>query len=213
MPKSNLRLPLSRERVVSAAIALVDRDGLQALSMRRLGAELGVEAMSLYNHVPSKSALESGVVAALLGRLELPPAGSDWRASFRESCMRYRALLLEHPNAIPLFATLQLTTPGAVHAAGGVMAMLRAGGFDAENAHLILATVQSYVIGFALWEVGTAPLRADPRFAMPDGPVELPPDADPYLVELLPRLAVTSCDDSFAFGVDRLVAGIEALRQ
>lgn len=213
MSASSVRQPLSRERIVTAAIALVDRDGLTALSMRRLGAELGVEAMSLYNHVPSKSALEGEIAGALLSRLELPAPGPDWRAGFREGCHRYRALLLEHPNAIPLFATLQLTSPGAVHAAGGVMAMLRAGGFDAETAHLVLATVQSYVIGFALWEVGTAPLRADPKLALPSGPVELPPGADPYLFELLPLLAVTSCDDSFAFGVDRLVAGIEALRQ
>lgn len=198
---------------MTAAIALVDRDGLPALSMRHLGAELGVEAMSLYNHVPSKSALEDEIVGALLSRLELPTPGPDWRAGLREGCRRYRALLLAHPNAIPLFARLQLTSAGAVRAAGGVMALLRAGGFDAKTALEILETVQSYVIGFALWEVGTAPLRADPKLAMPVDPVELPQGADPYLFELLPRLAVTSCDDSFEFGVNVLVAGIEALRQ
>lgn len=181
--------------------------------MRRLGATLGVEAMSLYRHVPSKGALLDDVVAGLLGRLDLPEPGPQWQANVREGCRRYRALLLAHPNAVPLFATLQLTSPGAVQAAGSVMALLRAGGFDADLAQRVLSTIQSYVIGFALWEVGTAPFRADPRYAMPADPVALPEGADPYLVELLPRLATTSCDDSFEFGVNVLVAGIEALRQ
>ncbi len=213
MGSSTTREPLTRERIVGAAIGLLDRDGLDALSMRHLGTALGVEAMSLYRHVPSKAALLDDVVAGLLMRLELPEPGPDWQANVREGCRRYRALLLEHPNAVPLFATLQLTSPSSVHAAGSVMALLRAGGFDAELALLALSTIQSYVIGFALWEVGTAPLRADPRYAMPADPVDLPSGADPYLVELLPRLVTTSCDDSFEFGVNALVAGIEALRQ
>ena len=213
MGSSSTREPLTRERIVGAAIGLLDRDGLDALSMRHLGTALGVEAMSLYRHVPSKAALLDDVVAGLLMRLDLPEPGPDWQANVREGCRRYRALLLEHPNAVPLFATLQLTSPSSVHAAGSVMALLRAGGFDAELALLVLSTIQSYVIGFALWEVGTAPLRADPRYAMPADPVDLPSGADPYLVELLPRLVTTSCDDSFEFGVNALVAGIEALRQ
>ena len=198
---------------MGAAIGLLDRDGLDALSMRHLGAALGVEAMSLYRHVPSKAALLDDVVAGLLMRLELPEPSPDWQGNVREGCRRYRALLLGHPNAVPLFATLQLTSPGAVHAAGSVMALFRAGGFDAELAMRALSTIQSYVIGFALWEIGTAPLRADPRYAMPADPVDLPPGADPYLFELLPRLATTSCDESFQYGVNALVAGIEALRQ
>lgn len=213
MNPSATREPLTRARIVDAAIALLDADGLEALSMRRLGADLGVEAMSLYRYVQSKSALLDDVVADLLLRLDLPEPSSDWQANVREGCRRYRALLLEHPNAVPLFATLQLTSPGALHAVSSVMALLRAGGFEADPAQHVLSTIQSYVIGFALWEAGTAPLRADPRFAMPAEPVELPPGADPYLVELLPRLAVTSCDDSFAFGVNVIIAGLEALRQ
>jgi hypothetical protein len=86
-----------------------------------------------------------------------------------------------------------------------VMAQLRAAGFDAQTALKTLATITSYVIGVAQWEVGTAPFRAE-------GAREsfvLPPDADPYLVELLPQLAEDDCDETFEFGLDVIVRGLE----
>jgi hypothetical protein len=116
----------------------------------------------------------------------------------------YRALLLRHPHAIPLLAALPLSDPSAARAAGAVMALLRAAGFDAQSALKTLATITSYVVGIAQWEVGTAPLRAEGR------DVTLPPDADPYLVELLPQLAEDDCDETFEFGLDVIVRGLEA---
>jgi AcrR family transcriptional regulator len=202
---TNTRTPLSRLRIAQAALAVVDRDGLEALSMRRLGAELGVEGMAVYRYFPNKAAVLAGVVEVLLAELVIPPPSNvPWTDVFRDVSRAYRALLLRHPHAIPLLAALPLSDPSAARAAGSVMALLRAAGFDAESALRTLATITSYVVGIAQWEVGTAPLRAEGR------DVTLPPDADPYLVELLPQLAEDDCDETFEFGLEVIVKGLEA---
>jgi AcrR family transcriptional regulator len=198
------RTPLTRLRIAEAALAVVDRDGLEALSMRRLGAELGVEGMAIYRHFPNKAAVLAGVVEALLAELVIPPPSDiPWQIVFRELARAYRALLLRHPHAIPLLAALPLSDPAAARAAGAVMAQLRAAGFDAQSALKTLATITSYVIGVAQWEVGTAPLRAAGH------DFTIPPGADPYLIELLPQLAEDDCDETFEFGLDVIVRGLE----
>ena len=202
------RTPLSNERIVAAAVELIDRGGLEALSMRHLGAALGVEAMSLYRHFPSKTALLEAVVGRLLAELLLPvPGSAPWQALFRALARDYRQLLLRHPNAIPLLATLQLSNPGALGAAGAVMALLRNAGFDARTSFYVLATVESYVIGFAYWEAGTAGQRTDGRPRPP-----LPPGADPYLVEHWNEVSEQDCDAAFEFGLDVFVAGLKRAR-
>jgi AcrR family transcriptional regulator len=202
---TNTRTPLSRLRIAQAALAVVDRDGLETLSMRRLGAELGVEGMAIYRHFPNKAAMLAGVVEVLLAELVIPPPSHiPWQLVFRDLSRAYRALLLRHPHAIPLLAALPLSDPAAARAAGAVMAVLRAAGFDARSALKTLATITSYVVGIAQWEVGTAPLRAEGH------DFTLPPDADPYLVELLPQLAQDDCDETFEFGLDVIVRGLES---
>jgi TetR/AcrR family transcriptional regulator, tetracycline repressor protein len=200
------RRPLTSERILDAAIDLIDRSGLGDLSMRHLGAALGVEAMSLYRHFPSKSVLLEAVVGRLLAELVLPvPGHAPWEESFRALARGYRQLLLRHPNAIPLLATLQLSNPGALAAAGAVMALLRDAGFDAKTAFHVLATAESYVIGFAYWEAGTAGLRgAEP-------PPPLPPGIDPYLAERWGEITRADCDDAFEFGLDVYVTGLDRI--
>src|SRR2546426_9444378 len=164
------RTPLSNERIVAAAVELIDKGGLDALSMRHLGAALGVEAMSLYRHFPSKTALLEGVVGRLLAELLLPvPGSAPWQELFRALARDYRQLLLRHPNAIPLLATLQLSNPGALGAAGAVMALLRNAGFDARTAFHVLATAESYVIRVAYWEASTAAIRGSEPPPLPAG--------------------------------------------
>lgn len=203
---THTRPPLSRSRIAETALALVDRDGLDALSMRKLGAELGVEGMAIYRYFPNKAALLAGLVEVLLAELVIPPPSDvPWQLVFRELSRAYRALLLRHPHAIPLLAALPLSDPAAAHAAGAVMAQLRAAGFDAQSALKTLATITSYVVGVAQWEVGTAPFRAERG----GEPFPLPPDADPYLVELAPQLAEDDCEETFEFGLDVIVRGLE----
>src|SRR5919112_3249419 len=96
------RQPLSRRRILEAAVRFADREGLEALSMQKLGSELGVEAMSLYNHVPNKDALLDGMVEVLLGELEVPPEDDSWDERIREGYRSFRRLAHEHPNVFPL---------------------------------------------------------------------------------------------------------------
>jgi len=201
------RRPLTNARILDAAVELIDRSGLGDLSMRHLGAALGVEAMSLYRHFPSKGVLLEAVVGRLLAELVLPvPGHARWEESFRALARGYRQLLLRHPNAIPLLATLQLSNPGALAAAGAVMALLRDAGFDAKTAFHVLATVESFVIGFAYWEAGTAGLRAADQ-----PPPLLPPGIDPYIAERWSAITRADCDDAFEFGLDVYVAGLDRL--
>src|SRR5437660_188824 len=200
------RRPLTNARILDAAVELIDRSGLGDLSMRHLGAALGVEAMSLYRHFPSKGVLLEAVVGRLLAELVLPvPGHARWEESFRALARGYRQLLLRHPNAIPLLATLQLSNPGALAAAGAVMALLRDAGFDAKTAFHVLATVESFVIGFAYWEAGTAGLRGS-------APPPLPAGADPYIVENWSEISGADCAVAFEFGLDTFVAGLERMQ-
>src|SRR2546428_13999461 len=143
-PASHTRAPLTRLRIAQAALAIVDRDGLDALAMRRLGAELGVEGMAIYRHFPNKAAVLAGVVEVLLSELVIPPPSDvPWQGVFREVSRAYRALLLHHPHAIPLLAALPLTDPAAARAGGPGMALLPAAGFDARGALEFLAPAPS----------------------------------------------------------------------
>src|SRR2546425_10781157 len=191
---SRRRTTLSRERIAAAAVALIDGAGLDALSMRRLGAELGVEAMSLYRHFPSKAALLEAVVARLLAELPVPaPTAARWQDAFRALARAYRALLTRHPKAIPLLATLELSNPGSLAVAGSVMALFSAAGFDPRTSLYALATGESFVIGFAYWEAATANLR-EGRSAPP----LIPPGASSSLAVHWHVLTEQDCDRAFA---------------
>src|SRR5687767_2380809 len=106
--------PLSRDGILDAAVDLLDRHGMEGLSMRRLGSALGVEAMSLYNHIPSKSALLDGIHERILMSLDPPAHARSWQSFVRHQAHALHRALLAHPNAIPLFATRPASTPAAI---------------------------------------------------------------------------------------------------
>src|SRR5437899_12798303 len=108
--KAEPRIPLSRERVLSAAITLADEGGIEWLSMRKLAEGLGVEAMSLYNHVANKEDLLDGIVEAVVGEIVTPSGETDWKTAIREIAVSAHETLLRHPWASPLW--MAGTTPG-----------------------------------------------------------------------------------------------------
>src|SRR5438132_8885781 len=124
-------LALSRERIAAAAMALVDRDGLEALSTRRLGEELGCEAMSIYHHFPNKAHLMDALVDLMLAdaRVELLPE-SGWLERLRRSAHGFRAMALKHPKFFPYFAVHRLNTPAGVAFIDGIIGILREAGFS-----------------------------------------------------------------------------------
>lgn len=203
------RVPLSRERIVRAALALVDEGGPEALSMRRLGAVLGVEAMSLYKHVAGKDAILDGIRALLIedfaARL---PAGAvgDWRADLAAFARAYRAVGRDHPRAFPLLAQ----GPGRAYVAGAgvaeeTIARLTAAGLDREAAILAQRTIVRFVLGAGLID------RAADDAPAPVGEAELAALAAerPLVGELMRSMDDPATDDAlFEFGLELLLDGI-----
>src|SRR5687767_3202180 len=143
---------LSRERVLAAAVVLADAGGIEALTMRRLGEELGVEAMSLYNHVANKDDLLDGMVDLVFAEIGLPAGGPDWRAAMHRRAVSAREVLARHRWAIGLMESR--TSPGAatLRHHDAVIGSLRAGGFTVAMAAHAFSLLDSYVYGFALQE-------------------------------------------------------------
>jgi len=170
---------LSRDAILDAAIGLLDREGLAALSMRKLGAALGVEAMSLYNHVPSKDALLDGIHERILLSLEPPASARSWQAFVRHQAHALHRALHAHPHAIPLFATRPAATPAAIERLDRYLEVLRRAGFKPLDALSIVQLVAQLVIGHAMWTNSVEMVIVDDALKKwdPDRELELGIDA------------------------------------
>ena len=199
------RQPLSRRRVLEEAVRFADREGLEALTMRKLGAELGVEAMSLYNHVPNKGALLDGMVEMLLGEVEIPPRGQDWEERVREGYRAFRQLAHEHPNVFPLLVNRPPETMDGVWLVEELLQTLREAGFGGEEALHAFRSLSSYTFGYAMAEIRGFALEPDGSRL---GAWALSPEEFPNLCELRPRLEKVDHDAEFEFGLDLLVSGL-----
>jgi AcrR family transcriptional regulator len=205
------RLPLSRERVLRAAIGLADEVGIETLSMRKLGQVLRVEAMSLYNHVANKDDILGGMVDVVVGEIELPAAGADWKAAIRRTAISAYEVLLRHPWA----ASLVLSGPGLSYARlrymDGILGSLRKGGFSAEMTDHAYHALDSHIMGFTLWQVGISAGLANIS-SVSDFLRELDQNAYPYLAEHAQQhLKERDPEDKgeFAFGLDLILDGLE----
>jgi AcrR family transcriptional regulator len=208
------RSPLTRERVMAAAVELADRDGIESISMRRLAQELGVEAMSLYTHVRNKNDLLDGMADAVVGRIPLDTDGAGWQAALRGLALAAREVVLRHPWA-PRAVQLQ-TAPGpaALRYVDTVLGILRAGGFTVAQTHHALHILGSRILGF------TQEVFDDSGDLEPEAAAGLARElgaSHPHVVEM--ALAVTHsgalgpCDDDaeFAFALDFLLDGLARL--
>jgi AcrR family transcriptional regulator len=168
--RSRTRRPLTRQRVLEKAIAIADEDGIEALSMRRLGQALGVEAMSLYNHVANKGELVAAMVDSVVEQFELPDDEPRWDVAIRRCAIRAHDLLIQHPWACGL-----ALVPTDFRTIGGprirymewLLRRLREAGFSPELAYSAYHTLDSHIFGFTLWQLGHA--RAADMFAANDG--------------------------------------------
>src|SRR3712207_735047 len=148
------RTPLTRDRVLRAAVSLADRTGIESLSMRKLGEAVGIEAMSLYNHGANKEELLAGLIDVVFGEIELPSPEVGWRAAIRARAVSMRRALGRHRWAIGLMESR--TSPGVttLRQHDAVIGCLRAAGFSMELTAHAFSAVDSYVYGFALQERG-----------------------------------------------------------
>ena len=207
-----MRGQLNRRRVLDAALAILDAEGLAALTMRRLGAELGVEAMSLYRHVPNKEALLDGIVELIVLEIDVPAdAGGDWEAAFRRIARSYRQAAHAHPEAFPLVTTRPLNTPEALRRLDATFEILRGAGFDEQAAIVAFRTIAAYVRGFALEEVTGRALGAQAnRSERQLDPRTLSAQEFPRLAELAPRLVAADRGAEFDRGLDLILTGLRA---
>jgi AcrR family transcriptional regulator len=222
------REPLSRERVLAAAVALADAEGLQALTMRRLAADLGVEAMSLYYHVPGKEALLDGLVDYVLGEIDtavsrLDPTGTDtdWRPRLRQQFLTAREVMLRHPWAPGLIGT-RPTIPAVVYTYyDGIVGTLIGAGFSYRIVHRALHAFGSLPLGFA--QELFSPTSAGGSLEAETAEAELPAIAEalPHLTAMMaaeahdvadPTLGWCDSQIEFEFTLDLLLDGLERLR-
>ena len=210
------RFRLTRERVLLAAIELADRGGFEALSMRKLGQELGVEAMSLYNHVANKDDLFDGMVDVIFAEIGLPPTGADWKAAMRGRAIAARAVVSRHPWAIGLMESRMRPGPATLRHHDALIGCLREGGFSIAMAAHAFSVLDSYIYGFALQQ-RNLPFRTPEEVeAVADSILrQFPTDAYPHLTELTVQHVLrpgSDYGDEFAFGLDLILDGLERVR-
>jgi AcrR family transcriptional regulator len=204
------REPLNRERVLRAAIALADRDGLEALTMRRLGQEVGVEAMSLYNHVKNKNDILDGIVDLVLGDIDVPPSGTHWKVAMRRRSISAHEVLVAHPWAAVQIMSRFNIGPGMTRYLDATLGRLRESGFSVESALDAWHTLDSHLYGFTLQQLNL-PFAADeaPRVSSHVlGGLSM--DEFPHVVEVITHVMQSGRAESFEYGLDLILDGLEA---
>lgn len=185
MTAAERRRPLDRDQIVTAAVALADEDGLAAVSMRKVAARLGVEAMSLYHHVANKDDLLDGMVDAVMAEFEIPTEAGDWRDALRHRSRSARASLRRHPWAIGLLGSRTSPGPATLHHHDAVIGVLRSGGFSVAGAAHAFALLDAFLFGFALQERNLPFDSGDDVGEFAHEIVgHLSPDQFPHLVEM-----------------------------
>ncbi len=198
------RLPLTKRRVLLAAVDLADRAGLGALTMRRLGAELGVEAMSLYKHVANKEEILDGIVDLVINQIEIPSEGEGWKAAMRRRAISARSVLGRHSWAIGLMESRGTRGPAAQRYLDAILGNLRTAGFSIESAAHAFWLLDSYVYGHVVQETSlSSSMPEETTGSAQSNPPETAMDEYPHLLELAehaPSVGFTF-DREFEFGL------------
>lgn len=211
------RETLTRQRVLRAAVELADTGGLETLSMRKLGEAVGVEAMSLYNHVANKEDLLDGMIDLVFAEVELPTPGGDWRPAMRQRALSMRHVLSRHRWAIGLMESRSTPGPATLRHHDAVLGCLRQAGFSLTLTAHAVSVLDSYIYGFALQEKAlpfdtpdeTAQLAESIMSGFGDGEY-------PYLAEIATAHVMRpgyAYGDEFEFGLDLILDGLQRLQQ
>lgn len=204
--------PLTPERVITAAVTLADKQGVEALSMRKLGQKLGVEAMSLYNHVANKDELLDGMVDAVIAEIKLP-SGKNWKRAMRKRAQSAREVLHRHPWAIRLLESRKNPGPATFRYFDSIIGCLREGGFSIAMAAHAFSVIDSYLYGFVLQEV-KMPFDTPEELQdlATDIMQQMPIDEYPHFAELTIKHVLKpgySYAKEFEFGLDLILNGLE----
>jgi AcrR family transcriptional regulator len=218
IPTTPARTPLSKERVLRAAVELADNDGIDALSMRRLAKELGVEAMSLYNHVANKDEILAGIVEIVASEVEDPSTseGLDWKTAIRRSAISSHDAFIRHRWSCPLMMKTAAMIPSRMRWMESLLKTLREAGFSPNLTHHAYHALDAHITGFTLWQVNFPFKNREELLEMAGTFLkEIPADEFPYVIEH----AQEHLDEpdpnepsEFEFGLDLILDGLERMR-
>ena len=211
--RAGTRIPLTRQRVLRAAVALADRAGVGSLSMRKLAQELGVEAMSRYHHVANKEDILDGIVDVVFSEIELPAEGADWKTAMRQRAISARVALGRHPWAIGLMDSRSTPGPATLRHHDAVLGVLRSAGFSIEMAAHAFSVLDSYIYGFALQET-SLPFETSEELAEVAETIfeSLAADEYPYLTEMAVEHALEpgyAYASEYEYGLDLILDGLD----
>jgi len=207
------RRRLDRAQVVTAGMMVADAGGLDVLTMRKVGEALGVEAMSLYNHVANKEDLLDAMIDVVYGEIELPVVGSEWKSAIRRRSVSVNEALRRHPWATPLMESRQSPGPANLRHHDSVLGTLRVGGFPLLLAAHAYSTIDSYLYGFAL-QAKNLPFDTfeETEAVMEMMMAQMPVDQYPHLAEIASELVMQpgySYNNEFEFGLDLVLDALE----
>lgn len=206
------RQPLSRERVLQTSLKLADQGGLESLTMRRLGQELGVEGMAIYYYFASKDQIVDGLVDLVFAEIELPSDDGDWKGAMRRRAISLRDVLLRHRWAIGLLESRRTAGPANLRHHDAVIGSLRAGGMDIAMAAHAYSLIDAYVYGFALTKL-TLPFASGEEIAQVAQGIRQSSDLDAYpnFVEMMEHALEPGYDygAEFEYGLDVILNALE----
>ena len=218
-PAPAARRPLTRERILQTGLHLLDQQGSEAFTMRKLAQELGVDPMSIYRHVENKEALLDGVAEVLWGEIELPESEAGWEALLRSMATSLRALGHTHPHAYPLLLNCQILPLAALRLWDVTLEQLHQDGFERKRAADIICTVSSYAIGYTMVELSALLPERSERVAeekvsdigrLTQVMRRLPRETPAHLVEVASVIMDCDLDAQFTFGLDLMLTSLRS---
>jgi len=217
LSRSKDRAPLSREIILRRALDIIDEKGIKKLSMRTLGSDLGVEAMSLYNHVRNKDDIISGVLDLIVQEISVPDQDSDWRIAMELFALSARAVLKKHPWAGLLMDSHLRAGPARLHYYDSVIGTFYRAGFSIEQAARGFSLIDSYIYGFAVQQAGLESGGNSSQMERTDRVEKfqenIPEKSYPYLSKITEWALENSYDpeEDFLFGINLILSGLEEL--
>jgi AcrR family transcriptional regulator len=208
-----IREPLTRDRVVEAALRVMDQEGLEAVSMRRVAREVGVEAMSLYHHVEDKEDLLDGICEHVMAGFDFPEPTGDWAEDCRRGARAWRRLLQAHPNVMRLFAEQRgpVRSIDSMRPTEYALRLLKEGGLSDRDTAQAFHAFGGYIQGFVMMELGSIAGGSDEEHLKMHAELTASlPDEFPALRAVSRHFAECDPDEQFEFGLDLLIRGLEA---
>ncbi len=203
------RIPLNRQRIIEAAVEFADANGVEALSMRKLGAELGVEAMSLYNHVRNKEDIHVGMIDYVFSSVPLPAAELEWQDALRELATSLMDQFTSHSWTLSLKSTSNHMGTGMLVFMERLLSILHDAGFDDEDTHHALQMLGSHAFGYA-FQQATAPDATQHDHDNLQAMLAEVGDQFPHVTRMAPYLVSCDFTTEYAFGLDIIIEGLKA---